>query len=104
MGDGQKSDLEKAAVLGRKLVAGRRRARPGQGRRALSTRKNGDRTERLNQLRSLMPTQRMVVRVPFADNQNDARIFCSQGSQLRPIPDGLARETARGGPGDNDFP
>ena len=31
-----------------------------------------------------MPTQRMVVRVPFADNQNDARIFCSHGSQLRP--------------------
>ena len=31
-----------------------------------------------------MPTQRMVVRVPFTDNQNDARIFCSHGSQLRP--------------------
>ncbi len=31
-----------------------------------------------------MPTQRMVVRVPFADSQNDARIFCSHGSQLRP--------------------
>ena len=53
-------------------------------------------TERLNQLRSLMPTQRMVVRVPFADNQNDARIFCSHGSQLRPTLLGLARQAARG--------
>ena len=24
------------------------------------------------------------MRVPFGDNQNDARIFCSHGSQLRP--------------------
>ena len=31
-----------------------------------------------------MATQRMVVRVPFTDNQNDARIFCTHGSQLRP--------------------
>ncbi len=84
IGDGQKSDLEKAAVQGRKLelaVEALNRAkveghyRPEELEIA---------TERLNQLRSLMPTQRMVVRVPFADNQNDARIFCSHGSQLRP--------------------
>jgi len=40
--------------------------------------------ERLNQLKSLMPTQRLVVRVPFASEHNDARIFCSRGGHLRP--------------------
>jgi hypothetical protein len=40
--------------------------------------------ERLNQLKSLMPTQRLVVQVPFTDHNNDSRIFCSQGGQLRP--------------------
>ncbi|WP_145952280.1 hypothetical protein [Paludisphaera borealis] len=40
--------------------------------------------ERLNQLKSLMPTQRMVVRVPFTGDVNDSRIFCSRGGQLRP--------------------
>jgi|GEM_PF-2566311 len=40
--------------------------------------------ERLNQLKSLMPTQRLVVRVPFASDHNDARIFCSRGGHLRP--------------------
>lgn len=39
--------------------------------------------ERLNQLKSLMPTQRMIVRVPFASNRNDSRIF-SRGDHLRP--------------------
>ena len=32
----------------------------------------------------MMPTQRMVVRVPFSGDHNDSRIFCSQGLQLRP--------------------
>ena len=31
-----------------------------------------------------MPTQRLLVRVPFTDDNNDSRIFCSQGGQLRP--------------------
>ena len=31
-----------------------------------------------------MPTQRLVVRVPFSGDHNDSRIFCSQGLQLRP--------------------
>ncbi len=84
VGDGQKSELEKSAVLGEKLVhadGALNRARvEGQYR----PEEMQIATERLKQLRSLMPTQRMVVRVPFADNQNDARIFCSHGSQLRP--------------------
>ena len=31
-----------------------------------------------------MPTQRWWCAVPFTDNNNDSRIFCSQGGQLRP--------------------
>ena len=40
--------------------------------------------ERLAQLRDMMPTQRMVVRVPSGGDNNDSRILCSQGLQLRP--------------------
>ncbi len=84
VGDGQKSDLEKASTLSRKLVAAESaltrariegQYRPEEYQIAL---------ERLNQLKSLMPTQRLVVQVPYADNNNDSRIFCSQGGQLRP--------------------
>ncbi len=84
VGDGQKSDVEKAAVLGRKLVLAEesliRSRREGHYR----PEEFAIASERLNQLKSLMPTQRMVVRVPFTDTQNDGRIFCSHGSQLRP--------------------
>ncbi len=84
VGDGQKSDLEKAAVLGRKLVLADESLIRAKVEGHYRPEELEIATERLNQLRSLMPTQRMVVRVPFADNQNDARIFCSLGSQLRP--------------------
>ncbi len=40
--------------------------------------------DRINQLSDMMPTQRLVVRVPFSGDHNDSRIFCSQGLQLRP--------------------
>ena len=40
--------------------------------------------ERLNQIKSMMPTQRLDVSVPFSADNNDSRIFCSQGGQLRP--------------------
>ncbi|WP_165067642.1 hypothetical protein [Paludisphaera rhizosphaerae] len=40
--------------------------------------------ERINQLKSLMPTQRLVVRVPFSADSNDSRVFCSRGGQLKP--------------------
>jgi hypothetical protein len=84
VGDGQRSDLEKAAVLGRKLVA---------AESALNRAKQGGEyrpdeyliaKERLEQLRDMMPTQRMVVRVPINGDDNDSRIFCSLGLQLRP--------------------
>jgi hypothetical protein len=84
VGEGQKSDLEKAAVLGRKLVLAEEALNRAKVEGHYRPEELEIATERLNQLRSLMPTQRMVVRVPFADNQNDARIFCSHGSQLRP--------------------
>jgi hypothetical protein len=84
VGDGQKSDLEKAAVLGRRLVLAEEALIRAKVEGHYRTEEYQIATERLNQLRSLMPTQRLVVRVPFADSQNDARIFCSHGSQLRP--------------------
>ena len=84
VGDGQKSDLEKAAVLGRKLVLAEEALNRARIEGHYRPEEYQIASERLAQLRSLMPTQRMVVRVPFADNQNDARIFCSHGSQLRP--------------------
>jgi len=40
--------------------------------------------ERLTQLKSMMPTQTLQVSVPYTDDNNDSRIFCSQGGQLRP--------------------
>jgi hypothetical protein len=84
VGDGQKADLEKASNLGRRLIA---------AQAALNKAKVDGRyrpedydivTDRINQLRDLMPTQRLVVRVPFSGDHNDSRIFCSQGLQLRP--------------------
>ena len=43
VGDGQKSDLEKASVLGRKLVAAEERPQPGQGRGTVPPRGVSDR-------------------------------------------------------------
>ncbi len=84
VGDGQKSDLEKASILGRKLVLAEEALNRSKVEGHYRPEEYQIATERLSQLKSLMPTQRMVVRVPFTDNQNDARIFCSHGSQLRP--------------------
>ena len=85
VGDGQKSDLEKGSILGRKLVLAEEVLNRSKVEGHYRPEEYQIATERLNQLKSLMPTQRMVVRVPFTDNQNDARIFCSHGSQLRPV-------------------
>jgi hypothetical protein len=86
IGDGQKADLEQASDLGRKLVTAEAAFQTvkaqidGQYRRE-DYEILGDRIE---QLRDMMPTQRLVVRVPFSGDHNDSRIFCSQGLQLRP--------------------
>ncbi len=84
VGDGQRSDLEKASVLARKLDAAENalnwaatvgKYRPDEYLIA---------KQRLMQLRDMMPTQRMIVRVPTGADNNDSRIFCSLGLQLRP--------------------
>jgi hypothetical protein len=85
VGEGQKSDLEKASTLGRKLVEAERALIRATGEGQYRPEEYQIAFERLNQLRSMMPTQRMVVRVPYTDNNNDSRIFCSQGGQLRPL-------------------
>ncbi len=83
-GDGQKSDLEKASTLARKLVAAESALNRSKIEGQYRPEEYQIAVERLNQLKNLMPTQRLVVQVPFSDNNNDSRIFCSQGGQLRP--------------------
>ena len=84
VGEGQKSDLEKASTLARKLVAAESALNRANIERKYRPEEYQIAVERLNQLKSLMPTQRLVVHVPFTDDNNDSRIFCSQGGQLRP--------------------
>ena len=84
VGDGQKSDLEKASTLARKLVATESALNRAKDVGQYRPEEYQIAVERLNQLKNLMPTQRLVVQVPFTDNNNDSRIFCSQGGQLRP--------------------
>ena len=82
--DGQKSDLEKAAMLGRKLVAAEEELKRAKVEGQYRPEEYEIAPDRIKQLRDMMPTQRMVVRVPFNGEHNDSRIFCSQGLQLRP--------------------
>jgi hypothetical protein len=84
VGDGQRSELERASVLGRKLVAAESALNRAQVEGQYRPDEYQIATDRLKQLRDLMPTQRLVVRVPNSDDTNDSRIFCSQGLQLRP--------------------
>ena len=82
--DGRRSELEKASVLGRKLAA----AENALNRARVEGKYGPDEyliaERRLEQLRDMMPTQRMTVRVPTGADNNDSRIFCSLGLQLRP--------------------
>jgi hypothetical protein len=82
--DGQKSDLEKGAMLGRKLVAAENELNRAKVNGQYRPEEYDIAMNRIKQLKDLMPTQRMVVRVPFNGEHNDSRIFCSQGLQLRP--------------------
>ena len=95
VGDGQKSDLEKASILGRKLVAAENALNRAKVDGQYRPEEYQIATERLKQLRDMMPTQRLVVRVPSSGDNNDSRIFCSQGLQLRPVAGRLARPAAR---------
>ena len=83
VGDGQKSDLEKASILGRKLVLAeealnRSRSRATIALRSIRSRPSGSISSR--------PHAHPAHGGPGSlhGNQNDARIFCSHGSQLRP--------------------
>ena len=84
VGDGQKSDLEKASTLARKLVAAENALNRAKVEGQYRPEEYQIAMERLNQLKSMMPTQRLQVSVPYTDDNNDSRIFCSQGGQLRP--------------------
>ena len=84
VGDGQKSDLEKASILGRKLVAAENALNQAKVEGQYRPDEYQIAMDRIKQLKDLMPTQRLVVRVPFSGDHNDSRIFCSQGLQLRP--------------------
>jgi hypothetical protein len=83
-GDGQKSDLEKATILGRKLVAAENALTRAKVEGQYRPEEYDIAMDRIKQLRDMMPTQRLKVRVPFSGDHNDSRIFCSQGLQLRP--------------------
>jgi hypothetical protein len=82
--DGQKSDLGKATVLGRKLVAAENALNKAKVEGQYRPEEYEIAMDRIRQLKDLMPTQRLVVRLPFSGDHNDSRIFCSQGLQLRP--------------------
>jgi hypothetical protein len=84
VGDGQKSDLERASILGRMLVAAENAINQAKVEGQYRTEEYQIAMDRIHQLRDMMPTQRLVVRVPFSGDHNDSRIFCSQGLQLRP--------------------
>jgi hypothetical protein len=83
-GDGQKADLERASVLGRKLVAAENAINQAKVEGQYRPEEYQIAMNRIRQLRDMMPTQRLVIRVPFSGDHNDSRIFCSQGLQLRP--------------------
>ena len=84
VGDGQKSDLERASILGRKLVAAENAINQAKIEGQYRPEEYQIAMDRIKQLKDMMPTQRLVVRVPFSGDHNDSRIFCSQGLQLRP--------------------
>jgi len=83
-GEGQKSDLEKATSLGRKLVSAMNALNTAKREGQYRPEEYEIAMDRIKQLKDMMPTQRLVVRVPFSGDHNDSRIFCSQGLQLRP--------------------
>lgn len=85
--DGRTSVIEKASDLAARLVEAENALDDLNSSGAFAYSRPEDlqvAVERLNQLKSLMPTQRLVVRVPFSAEHNDSRVFCSRGGQLRP--------------------
>lgn len=82
--DSRGSNIEMASDLAGRLVQAEEAVNQVRSAGAYRPEELQIAIERLNQLKSLMPTQRLVVRVPFASDHNDSRIFCSRGGHLRP--------------------
>jgi hypothetical protein len=83
--DGQKAEIEKASILASSIVqAEGALLRIRDDKRQYSGRDMRIALERVEQLKDFMPTQRFNSPVPFCGEGNDARIFTSQGGQLRP--------------------
>ena len=85
VGDGQKSELEKASILARKLAVAENALSRAEKEGQFRPEEYRIAVERLSQIKSMMPTQRLQVSVPYTADNNDSRIFCSQGGQLRPL-------------------
>ena len=87
VGDGQKSDLERASVLGRKLVAAESALVKAKVEGQYRPEEYQIARDRLKQLRDLMPTQRLVVRVPFSGDHkirgSSVRKACSSVRRSR---------------------
>jgi hypothetical protein len=83
-GEGQKSDLEKSSILGRMLITAQNAINQAKIEGQYRPEEYQIAMDRIQQLKDMMPTQRLSVRVPFSGVHNDSRIFCSQGLQLRP--------------------
>lgn len=84
VGDGQKSELEKSSTLARKVSAVENALNRAKVEEHYLPEEYQIALERLKQIKSMMPTQRLQVSVPYTADNNDSRIFCSQGGQLRP--------------------
>jgi len=80
----QTSNIERASDLASRFVAAEDQLKRVKSAGQFRPEEFHIAIERLNQLKSLMPTQRMVVSLPFSGDVNDSRIFCSRGGQLRP--------------------
>ncbi len=104
VGDGQKSDLEKASTLSRKFVAAENALHRSRIEHQWQYRPEEYQiaVERLSQLRSLMPTQRLVVQVPFSDNGNDVAHLLLSGRTAPPHAADLARTATTAGRGIDD--
>ena len=84
VGQRQKTNLETASLLGRMLADAEKCLARVKIDGVDSSEEFQVASERLEQLKDMMPTQRLAVLVPSSGDHNDSRIFCSQGLQLRP--------------------
>jgi hypothetical protein len=82
--DGQKAEIEKASILASSIIQAEAALLRTRDSSPYNARDMRIALERVEQLKDFMPTQRFNSPVPFCGEGNDARIFTSQGGQLRP--------------------